>query len=137
MKTPLKESAGFSLIEVLIATFLIGAAVLVIANIPQTIRLISISGSESKVREVAAKKLEDIRLIGYDNLAADGTTNFSDPRLNGLSGATATSTVIVCPVSLCSGGEAVKQVTISISWNEGGDHKNFEVVTLVGKGGIR
>ena len=116
MKTALKQS-GFSLVEVIIAIFLAGAMVLVIANIPQAIRLITLSRSESIVREVAARKLEDMRLTGYDNLAASGTSNFSDPRLSSLAAVSATSTVIDCPVSLCPGGEAVKQVTISIDWN--------------------
>lgn len=136
MKTSIKTAAGFSLVEVIIAIFLIGAIVLVIANIPQAIRLITSSQSESKVREVAAKKLEDTRLTGYDNLAT-GISNFSDPRLNSLAAVSAVTAVDVCPLTICPGGESVKQVTISIDWSENGADKNFQVVTLIGKGGLK
>lgn len=131
-----QKQFGFSLVEVIIAIFLAGIMVLVVANIPQAIRLISSSQSESKVREVAAKKLEDTRLTGFDNLAY-GTTNFSDPRLNSLPAVTAFTTIAECPVSLCPSSEQVKQVTISISWNENSIKKNFEIVTLVAKGGLK
>lgn len=136
MKTSIKTAAGFSLVEVIIAIFLIGAIVLVIANIPQAIRLITSSQSESKVREVAAKRLSDVRLTGYDNLPV-GTTNFSDPRLNSLAAVSAVTTVVDCPLIICPGGELVKQVTISIDWNENGTDKNFQVITLIGKGGLK
>lgn len=135
--TPALNNRGFSLVEVIIAIFLIGAMVVVIANIPQAVRLITLSKSESIVREVAAKKLEDMRLTGYENLPADGVSNFSDPKLSSLAGVSATSDVVVCPAALCPGGEAVKHITISISWNEGPDRKNFELETLIGQGGIK
>lgn len=135
--TPAPNNRGFSLVEVIIAIFLIGAMVFVIANIPQAIRLVTLSQSESLVREIAAKKLEDMRLTGYENLAADGVTNFSDPRLSDLTGVSATSNVVDCTVSGCAGGVDVKEVTISIGWSENGTAREFEIVTLVGKGGLR
>ena len=136
MRSPLKNSAGFSLAEVIIAITLLGIMVFVIANIPQAIRIISSSQVESKVREVVAKKMEDIRLTGYDNLPI-GTTNFSDPRLSSLTAVSAVTTVVDCPAAVCAGGEPIKQVTIEIAWNENNNDKNFQVVTLVGKGGLK
>lgn len=133
---PARKQLGFSLVEVIIAIFLVGAMVLVIANIPQAIQLITNSQAESKVREVAAKKIQDIRLSGYNNLA-NGTTNFSDPRLNSLAAVSATTTVIDCPVNLCPNGELAKQVTILVNWDQNNTKKNFKVVTLVAKGGLR
>lgn len=132
----LNKQLGFSLVEVVIAIFLVGAIVLVVANIPHAIQLITASQSESLVREAAAKKLEDFRLTGYDNLAT-GNANFIDPRLSKLPAVSATTSVIDCPLLLCPSGEAVKQVTISINWNENNSPKNFKIVTLISKGGLK
>jgi hypothetical protein len=132
------KSAGFSLAEVLVAIFLLGMMVLVIANIPQALSLVATSQAESKAREIAAKKLSDIRLTGYDNLPL-GVTNFSDSRLNELNAATAVMTVIDCPLATCPEGDIVKlkQVTIAIDWSEDNEAKHFQVNTLIGKGGLR
>lgn len=138
MKNYLKRSDGFSLTEVIVAIFLLGIVILVIASLPQTINLISLSQTESEVREVAAKKLSDVRLTGYDNLPI-GTTNFSDSRLNGLSGLSAVMEVVDCPLTICPEGNAVKlkQVTITIDWNENNAAKHFQLDTLVGQGGLK
>jgi len=131
------NSSGFSFVEVIIAIFLCMAMLFVIANIPQAIRLISLSQSESTVREVAARKLEDLRFAGYENIPADGIKNFNDPKLLKLTSANATTNIIDCEISGCAGGAKVKKVTISIDWRESGKSKNFQLVTFVGKGGIK
>lgn len=127
---------GFSIIEVLIALFATGAIVLVIANIPNVLTLVRGSQSESKVREVAAKKIEDIRLSGYDNLA-NGSTALTDPKLNSLAGFTGVVLTEDCPVDLCTSGEVAKKITITITWSENTQPKRFSVTTLVAKGGLR
>lgn len=130
------KSKGFSLIEVVIVVFLTGVIVLVIANIPQAIRLVTSSQAESKVREVVAKKVEDIRLSGYDNLV-NGTTSLDDPRLNDLPGLLASTVISDCPAEVCTGGELAKKVSITVSWQENNEPKTYQVNTLVSKGGLR
>lgn len=132
---PVKKN-GFSLIEVIIAVFITGSIILVIANIPQAIKLITGSQSESKVREVAAKKIEDVRLSGYDNLA-NGTTAVSDSKLNGLNNVSGTLIIGDCPVEICPNNELIKKVTVTITWNENAEPKRFSISTLVAKGGLR
>lgn len=127
---------GFSIVEVIIALFITGIMVLVIANIPQAIRLITSSQSDSKVREAAAKKIEDLRIAGYDNLA-NGTTTISDPRLKSLASVNTSTVIADCPLALCPGGELVKQVSVTISWNENSNSKNFKLTTLIAKGGLK
>ena len=118
------------------AVFLTGAIVLVIANIPQVIRLVTGSQYESKVRQVAAKRIEDVRLTGYENLA-NGTTAINDPLLNKLSQVSGSVIIADCPAGTCTNGEQIKQVTVIISWEEEGSPKNFRVVTLVANGGLK
>jgi prepilin-type N-terminal cleavage/methylation domain-containing protein len=130
------KSRGFSLVEVIIVIFLTGTLVLVIANIPQAIRLVTGSQAESKVREVVAKKVEDIRLLGYDNLV-NGTTSLDDPRLNDLPGLLASTVISDCPAEICTGGELAKKVSITVSWKENNEPKTYQVNTLVSKGGLR
>lgn len=133
---PKVSSKGFSLIELIMAIFLTGIIVLVIANIPQAIKLITGSQSESKIREVAAKKIEDIRLMGYDNLA-NGTTPVSDPKLKGLTNVSGNVLISDCLLELCPNGELAKKVSVVITWNEDTEPKRFSVTTLVAKGGLR
>lgn len=127
---------GFSLIEVLVTLFIIGAIVLVMANIPQVITLVKGSQSELKVREVTAGKIEDIRLSGFDNLA-DGTTPIIDSKLNSLANVSGVVLIEPCPLQLCTSGELVKKITITITWNENSEPKRFSVTTLVAKEGLR
>lgn len=130
------DQKGFSLVEVIMAVFITGAIILVIANIPQVIKQVTGTQSESKVREIAAKKIEDIRLTGYDNLA-NGTVIISDSKLNGLANASGTVITGDCPVELCPNGELAKKVTVTITWNENTEPKRFSITTLVAKGGLR
>lgn len=134
-RTSINQS-GFSLIEVIIVVLLIGVTVFVIANIPHAINWISGSQTESKVRQVVAKRIEDIRLQGYDNLA-NGTTSITDPRLNELSGVSASTVVADCPQEICPGGELIKKVTVTVTWSESGSPKTYQVVTLVAKEGLK
>ena len=130
------KKSGFSLVEVIIAVFLVGVMIIIIANIPQAIKIITNSQSESIIREIAAKKIEDIRLSGYSNLVY-GTTSFTDPRFSSLTLVNATSTIIDCPVTVCTQNELVKQATLNISWKELDKQKNFQISTLVAKDGLR
>lgn len=126
------------MIEVLIAVFITGAILLVVANIPQVIRVVTGSQSELKVREVVAKKIEDARLSGYDGLS-DGTTSFSDPKLNGLTNVSGNVLISECSTdsNLCPNGEVAKKITITVTWNENQEPKRFSVTTLIAQGGLR
>ena len=131
-----QRQIGFSLIELVIAISIIGVIAVVIGNLPNAINLVTSSQSESKVREVAAKRIEDIRLAGYDSLA-NGTTAISDPRLNHLNNVSASTVITDCPAEVCTNDELIKQVRLTVSWNEGGEPKTYQLVTLVAKEGLR
>jgi len=42
-----------------------------------------------------------------------------------------------CPQGVCSGNELIKQVKITINWNENSEPKTYQLVTLVAKDGLR
>ena len=132
-----RKQIGFSLVELVIAVSLVGVIVLIVGNIPNAIRLVTSSESESVVRQVAAKKIEDIRAAGYENLPEQGTTAISDSRLSQLKSPSAFMVVDDCPVNICSSDEAVRQVTLTISWSEDGEPKTYQIVTLIGEDGLR
>lgn len=134
---PIKKN-GFSLIEVIIAVFITGSIVLVIANIPQAIKLITGSQSESKVKEVVAKTIEDLRFSGYDNIA-NGTTVISDVKLNSLTNVSGNVIISECSadINLCPNGEVAKKVIVTITWNENQEPKRFSITTLIAKGGLK
>jgi len=132
----LNKQIGFSLVEVIIGLSLIGMIIVVISNLPNTINLVTNSQNETKVRVVVAKKLEDIRIAGYSSLE-NGTTPITDNRLNGLTGVLASQVIVDCPSELCVNGELVKKVTMTVSWNESGSPKTFQIVTLISSGGLR
>jgi len=127
---------GFSLVEVIIGLFLIGMIIVVISYLPNTINLVTNSQNETKVREVVAKKLEDVRIGGYSSLE-NGTTPITDAKLNGLSGFQASQVITDCPLEICVSGELVKKVTMTVSWSENGSPKTFQIVTLISSGGLR
>lgn len=132
-----QKQNGFSLVELVIAVSLVGVIVLIVGNIPNAIRLVTSSQSESVVRQVAARKIEDIRAAGYESLPEQGTTAISDTRLSQLKSSSAFMTVDDCPVNICPNGEAVRQVTLTISWSEDGEPKTYQLVTLIGEDGLR
>lgn len=131
-------SRGFSLVEVIIAVFLTGLIVLVVANIPQAVRLITGSKGESKVREVVAQKIEDVRLSGYDSLDSEtGPVTFTDPKLDSLNSVNGAVLVEECPEDVCTHDELIKKVTVTITWTENTEPKRFSVATFVAKGGLK
>lgn len=127
---------GFSLVEIIIVTALVGAIVIIIANIPQAIKLIGTSSNESIAKQIIAEKIESLRSETYDNLA-NGTTQISDRRLSSLPSSSSSVLVEDCPQSICVNGELVKQVTINVTWKDADKTKNVLVSTLIAKGGLQ
>jgi prepilin-type N-terminal cleavage/methylation domain-containing protein len=133
-----KQSAqiGFSLIEILLVITVTGMLLLIIANITPAMSLITTSNHESTARQIAAKKIEQIRAQGYDNIA-NGITPISDPRLSSLTQGAAATTVVDCPSNICTISESVKSVTIQVSWVENNKPAVFSLSTLISKGGLK
>lgn len=139
MKIKKFNQLGVSLIEVIVIVLIAGVLVTVIANLPAAISLIGVGNHEATAKQIVAKKISDVRSLGYDNLAnnAPNGVAISDTRLTGLNAGSGNLLIEECPVSVCTQSEQVKQITIKVSWKEAGKNKNFQIVTLISKGGLR
>lgn len=131
-----QNKKGFSLIELIIVIAVAGAIILVIANIPNSISLIGKSKNESIAKDVATQTIETLRGRTYTNLA-NGTTSITDTRITSLPGGTGTSSIEDCPSSICPTTQAIKKVTVTISWTEKNEPKSVILTTLISDGGLQ
>lgn len=129
-----KLQTGFSLIESLLIVVVIGSVVFLIANIPNALMLIGKSKNLSLAREIAVKQIEDKRTINYASLLNDNSP-ILDMRLGLLPQGSGTVEVADCDLSICTNGENVKQVKVTVRWQ---DNKPQEITltTMIGEGGI-
>lgn len=132
----LTKNSGFSLIEILLVVLVAGMIIAVLANLTPTINLLTTSNRENTARQIVAKRIEDIRAQGFDNLA-NGTDPFSDPRLTSLPQSGASTIIEDCPAQICVNSEPIKKVQIQVSWVENNQSKEFSATTLISKGGLR
>lgn len=126
---------GVSLIESLLVVVIIGSIIFLMASIPSALMLISKSKHVSLAREIAAKEIEDKRTINYTNLA-NGSSLITDSRLNLLPQGSGTVVVSDCDSSVCTNGEHIKQVTITMNWFENNKIQTITLNTMIGEGGI-
>lgn len=126
---------GFSLIESLMVIVIVGVIILLLANIPNALNLMTKARHLSLAREIAAKQIEDKRSVNYSNLT-DDTLPINDSRINSLPSGSGTVTVADCDLSVCYSDEPVKQITINISWMENNKQQTVNLKTFIGQGGL-
>lgn len=138
MTRPLKlNQHGISLVEILLVVATIAILAALIANLPPSIGLIGQARHQSLANQIANKQIEDVRAITYENLA-DGQTDITDSRINLLPSGSGIILVEDCdPVNICSNNENMKQVTVTINWQESGKQKSVEIITMIGSGGLK
>ncbi|OGE30611.1 hypothetical protein A2631_03580 [Candidatus Daviesbacteria bacterium RIFCSPHIGHO2_01_FULL_44_29] len=135
-KTYLKNNRGLSLIEIVLVIMLVGFLGLLLNNLPSSLRLISISNQTSIAKEILLKKIEDLRTTPFANLA-NGATSFTDPKLVNLSAGEASLVIQDCPISICTLGEVVKQVDLTVTWKDSTSHiRSTALTTLITNGGL-
>lgn len=133
------NSKGLSLVELVLVIVFVGFLAILIASIPNSIGLIGKSTHVSQAREAASKKVEELRQTQYTNLTlTGGPVGYFDPSANLLPYGSAEYSVDDCssPDPLCSNGELVKKVTVTIKWKEEDRDQKVELTTLVSEGGL-
>ena len=126
---------GVSLIESLLIVVIIGSVVFLIAGLPNAMMLIAKSRHVSLAREIAVKQIEDQRTINYSNLVNDSSP-ISDTRLSLLPEGSGTVEVTDCDPSICTQGENIKQVMVTVNWQNNNKLQTITLKTMIGEGGI-
>lgn len=132
------KEQGLALVESLLVIVVSAAIVFLLANLPNAMNLINKSKHLSLAREIVAKQIEDKRVTNYLNLVNDTTiiTSSVDSRISALPNGSGTVLVEECPSSICTNGEHVKQVTVTINWKDNNKLQEVTLKTLIGEGGI-
>lgn len=131
----MKNESGVSLLESLLVVVVLGMIIVLMANIPNALGLITKSRHLSLAREIAAKQIEDKRATSYINLV-EQVTAISDTRISLLPRGLGTVVVEACDPAICANDEPIKQVTVKVDWSENGKPQNITLQTLIGEGGL-
>lgn len=131
---PKSFQKGISLVEIILAILVIGFIVLLITSLPNSLRLVGGSKNETIAKDIVSKKIEGLRSLGYGNFASGPII---DPRTNELPSGSGDVLVEDCPITICTNNEEIKKVAVKVSWSDQGNTKKVEVITFIGKGGLR
>lgn len=136
------------MVESLLVVVMLGLITFLLANIPNALMLIGKSRHVSLAREIAAKQIEDKRSTDYINIGL-GPSAISDSRLSLLPSGDGTVVVgvpneetpdpydwISCDTSVCTDGEAVKQVKVTVTWVDNNKPQEIILATMISEGGI-
>lgn len=124
------RSRGFSLIEVIIALFVMSAALLLYAGSYATVRLTRAARDEAQAYRIAARQIELLRSTSFAALPPSGT--ITDTNLTALpSGAG------IYTVSDYSGTSGhLKTASVTVSWTRDGTPRTVILETLVSETGF-
>jgi len=120
--------SGFTLIEVIIAMFMLTALIVFYASALNLVALSRRVRVEDLAYHVANKEMETLRDTALASLPASGT--ISDPMLGQLPSGMGTFTVTNYP-----GYSGMKEIVVTVTWTDSST-KTVELRTLAGTGGI-
>lgn len=135
LKNNSMKEKGFSLAEILLLILAISFIVILLSNLPNAIGLIGKSRHLSLAQQIATKQIEDKRGINYTNLVND-TTVLTDTRLSSLPNSSGTVTLEDCPATICTNGENLKKITVTVFWTESSKDQQIKLETFIGEGGL-
>jgi prepilin-type N-terminal cleavage/methylation domain-containing protein len=130
----LKSKNGFTLMEVMIATAILGVVLAsVIALGAQSFRYVSDIRRAARASQVLQQKLEDIRLLSWSQMQALPST-FTDP--NDAAGIYSGS-ISQSPYDSYGGATTLMTVTLTVTWtNQTGALLSKSLSTLVSNNGL-
>lgn len=131
----MRNQKGVSLVELLMAVAMLGILVVLLANLPNAIGLISKSKNISLAREIAVKEIEDKRSLSYINLANDNSP-ITDSRISLLPQGSGTVIVEDCNPDICTNDEPIKEVKVTIFWKENNKDQSISLNTFIADGGL-
>lgn len=115
---------GFSLLEVLVAVFLIGVIFVMYSAAMKNVSLNRNAKAQEIALRIASTKMEVLRDAGYGSLPASGS--FADSQLASIPSGSASLAVL-------DFNAETKQVTVTVSWTEPsiGGGRNVVLSTLI------
>jgi len=138
------RAPGFSLIEILIALFVIVALVTILFSSSGTLFATRDSKLQTVAAKIASKEVENLRNIAFASLPAQGTEQpctTSDTDLDKLKG-NSPSGHGECHLDVVNYDDPddptqIKQVTVKIDWRtDNGANQNLKMDTLIYKDGL-
>ncbi|HYE22061.1 MAG TPA: hypothetical protein VD998_00545 [Verrucomicrobiae bacterium] len=124
-----KESeVGVTFIEVIVSLAFVGVMLIIYASALNTAALSKQLRYETFAYHVANKKMEELRSMTIATLPANGA--IADPMLSSLPSGAGNFTVVDHV-----GFTGLKEITITVSWNQNGA-KQVQLKSLAGTGGI-
>jgi len=129
-RRPTHNSAGMTLIEVIVAMFLIFVLFIVYLAALNTVALVKKNTYADTAYHIANKQIEILRDTPYASLTNTAGTSISDTDL-----ATIPSGAGSYMISNYASMSGVKEIVVTVSWNDG-NAKSVELRTLAGSGGI-
>jgi prepilin-type N-terminal cleavage/methylation domain-containing protein len=121
---------GFSLIEVLIAIFILGiVSVTLISVFIYGFNVVFKTRQVSMATQIAQEEVELVRNMNYDDILLLGSTYTHDSLSELVNGAGA--------LSIESGpGDDIKKLTVSVTWDYQGTIMRKDVVTFITREGV-
>lgn len=126
---------GISLVEIILVAAAVIALTLLLGTLPSAMSSVNRSRHSSVAREIVAREIEYLKKQPYVNLL-EGVNSFTDPNLSSLTDGNAGYEIKPCSDSICTYGEDMKEVKVSVSWSEAGKINKVEFVTLIYAGGF-
>ena len=121
---------GFSLIEVLIAIFILGiVSVTLISVFIYGFNVVFKTRQVTMATQIAQEEVELVRNMNYDDILLLGSTYDHDSLSELVNGAGA--------LSIQSGpGDDIKKLTVSVTWDYQGTNMRKDVVTFITREGV-
>jgi prepilin-type N-terminal cleavage/methylation domain-containing protein len=117
---PLMKSAGFSLIEILIALVILSISLLGLAGLMATAsQNTSFGGHIMEAATFAQDRLEEVRVIPWGSVATGNDTKTGS-----------TGIVYTRALAVSSPTASLKTVTITVTWNDSTNH-SFDFISAV------
>src|SRR5437660_9322761 len=142
-------SKAFTLMEVLVATAIIGVQfVALYLGMTQGFGIVQVSRENLRATQILQEKMETIRLYTWDQITNNGfipptfTAAFypAGSQTNNNQGATYQGTVTISavppPLSAASYAKDMKMVVVQVSWQSGNIQRNRDMRTLVSHYGL-
>ena len=126
---PFKSRRGFTLVELVVALGLIAITLFCYFAVLKTVTLTRFAKHQALAYQVAVKKIEELKAVPFGSLPVTGS--FTDSALTALPQAQANLTV-----TDHGGSASVKEITVTISWQESVGAKNIQLKTMLTNGGI-